>query len=312
MASVPEGQRAVFVCPNVLHSIQDKFFGVDFDGEFVARGSAPPVVYEMHEQEGAVLHHVDHGQIGISAAGRGGRAARAPLARLWQASGSLMADNLRRGRGRVTVTALTFAVSVMTVVGVTGVFNFFGKVLIDHAQETRFQNGLVPGWSIGAADFTQGVMNIGGIVDALDPEVVAEVYRVAEGRATVGVERPVVVPEIAAVLVPNYFSSMIDLNLLAVPGNVRFIEGDLETALPIMEAGCGVLLAPGAAARRTPPSWQWKSWRSGTRRSASDSSPTRRNSPTTWPLATARCARNWEDPDPDPDAGVDGGADGGV
>ena len=178
-----------------------------------------------------------------------GQVLRVPLARLWKASGSLMADNLRRGRRRVTITALTFAVSVMTVVGVTGVFNFFGKVLIDHAQETRFQSGLEPGWSIGAADFTQGVMNAGGMIAGLKPEVIAEVYRVAEGRATVGVERPVVVPEIAAVLVPNYFSSMLDLNLLAVPGNVRFLEGDLETALPIMEAGCGVLLAPGAAAR---------------------------------------------------------------
>ena len=177
------------------------------------------------------------------------RAARAPLTRLYQASGHLMADNLRRGRGRVTVTALTFAVSVMTIVGMTGVFNFFGKVLIDHAQATRLENGLVPGWSIGAADFTQGVKNVGGIIDQLKPEVIAEVYRVAEGRATVGVERPVVVPETAAVRVPGYFSSMIDLHLLAVPGNVRFIEGDLETALPIMAAGCGVLLAPGAAAR---------------------------------------------------------------
>ncbi|UCC63251.1 MAG: HAMP domain-containing protein, partial [Anaerolineae bacterium] len=187
--------------------------------------------------------------IAPSVIGGVGQVLRPPLARLWKASGSLIADNLRRGRGRVTITALTFAVSMMAIVGATGVLNFFGKVLIFHAQETRFQSGLQPGWSVSAGDFTQGVMNAGGMVAGLKPEVIAEVYRVTEGRATVGVEYPVVIPEISAVLVPNYFSSMLDLNLLAVPGNVKFLAGDLETALPIMEAGCGLLLAPGAAAR---------------------------------------------------------------
>ncbi|MBN1583538.1 MAG: FtsX-like permease family protein, partial [Anaerolineae bacterium] len=178
-----------------------------------------------------------------------GRGLRVPLTRLLRVGGSLMADNLQRERRRVTLTALAFSVSVMTVVGVTGVFNFFGKELIAYAQETRFSNGLLPGWSISAADFTQGVMNAGGMIDGLKPEVIAEVGRVVEGRADVGVERPVVIPEISAVLAPGYMSSMLDLNLLAVPGNVAFLESDLETALPIMEAGCGVLLSPGAAAR---------------------------------------------------------------
>jgi ABC-type antimicrobial peptide transport system permease subunit/class 3 adenylate cyclase len=179
-----------------------------------------------------------------------GRALRRPLSRLWHAVGSIVADNLRRGRQRVTVTALTFAVGTMSIVGITGVLDFFGRELITHAYEARLQGGLLPGWSIGAADFTQGVANVGGMVAGLRDDVIAEVYAVTEGRATVGVEYPVSIPEISAVQVPGYVSSMLDLNLLAVPGNIsRFIEGDLETALPIMESGCGVLLAPGAAAR---------------------------------------------------------------
>jgi putative ABC transport system permease protein len=178
-----------------------------------------------------------------------GRVLRGPLSRLWHAVGSVVADNLRRGRRRVTLTALTFAVSIMSIVGITGVLSFFGKELIVHAHHARLESGLLPGWSVGAADFTQGVTNVGGMVAGLRDDVLADVYAVTEGRATVGVEYPVNIPEISAVLVPGYVSTMLDLNLLTVPGNVRFVKGDLETALPIMEAGCGVLLAPGAAAR---------------------------------------------------------------
>ncbi len=180
-----------------------------------------------------------------------GQVLRAPLARLWKASGRLIADNLRRARRRALMTALTFAVGVMTIVAVSGVFNFMGKELVEYAQAQRLQNGLLPGWSIGAADFTQGVMNPGGMIDGVRPEIVAEVRQVCAGRAEVGVEYPLAIPEISALLVPGYFSSMIDLNVLAVPGNVSFVEGDLATALPIMEAGCGLLLAPAAAERHS-------------------------------------------------------------
>ncbi len=178
-----------------------------------------------------------------------GRALRGLLTRLARVAGSLIADNLRRDRQRVTLTVLTFAVSVMTIVSVTGVFNFFGRELVSYAQETHRAAGLQYGWAIGAADFTQGVLNPGGMIAPLKPEVSAAVRAVVGDRGYVGGERPLVIPELAAVLAPNYISSMLDLDLLRVPGNVEFLEGDLDSALPVLEAGCGVLLAPGAAER---------------------------------------------------------------
>ncbi|MBN1139446.1 MAG: FtsX-like permease family protein [Anaerolineae bacterium] len=183
--------------------------------------------------------------------GVAGHALRQPLTRLARVAGSLVADNLRRDRQRVTLTALTFAVSVLTIVSITGIFNFFGRELITYAQETHRAAGLQHGWAIGAADFTLGVADPGGMIAPLKPEVVAEVRAVVGERGYIGTEHALVIPELAAVLVPNYFSSMLDLDLLRVPGNVTLLEGELEAALAVMEAGCGVLLAPGAAQRHS-------------------------------------------------------------
>ena len=70
----------------------------------------------------------------------------------------------------------------------------------------------------------------------------------AEGRAEVGEGYAVMAPEIGA-LVPDYPSFIYDLDTLSRGRFHTFVEGDWDTALPIMEAGCGLLLHPGVAVR---------------------------------------------------------------
>jgi putative ABC transport system permease protein len=48
---------------------------------------------------------------------------------------------------------------------------------------------------------------------------------------------------------PGFPSSISDLDSLARPGLFTFVEGDWETARPIMAAGCGLLLPSAVAAR---------------------------------------------------------------
>jgi len=58
--------------------------------------------------------------------------------RAWGATGRLIADNQRRSQRRITLTFLTLAVGLTTIVSVTGVMSFLFDTLLDRVTEDAF------------------------------------------------------------------------------------------------------------------------------------------------------------------------------
>ena len=180
-----------------------------------------------------------------------GRAARKVLTHLAGATGRLVADNLRRGRRRVTLTVLAFAVSLTMIVSMTGIVAFTFTVLFEYLTEGALAEEaliVVPFDLSSSNNLMREVSQFDLETLLLDQESLADFYALAEGRAEVGEGYAVIAPEIGA-LMPNYPSFIYDLDTLSRGRFYTFTEGDWATARPIMEAGCGLLLHPGVAAR---------------------------------------------------------------
>lgn len=166
-----------------------------------------------------------------------------PLAaRIFGAVGRLMVDNLGRDRRRVFWTALTLAVSLTMIAGMSGMIAFSIKVIFGYAVGDMLEQ---PRWDV-YPDLTSAEPTLETY--AVRPEVLEDIYELAEGRAEVGGYYYVFVPEISA-MVANFPSIMTDVDTLARPGGFILVEGDWKAARSIMEGGCGLLLPPGVAAR---------------------------------------------------------------
>ena len=174
---------------------------------------------------------------------------RGPLTRLWGATGRLMADNLRRGRGRVTLTILTLVVALTMIVGLTGFIHLAGdELLIPSLKGFERLRALV----VSPFNVAEGMSAYADLERiALPSELIAELPQVVGERAWVMDEwRFVIVPELSF-FSSSYFSFVADPHDVQHSGDVffSFIEGDWETAMPIMEEGCGVLVPPMIASR---------------------------------------------------------------
>jgi class 3 adenylate cyclase len=174
-----------------------------------------------------------------------GQWAKKPLARLWGATGRLIADNLRRGRGRVLLTILTLAVGLTLIVGMTGFIDFMFE-LLSPTIEGSIQLGA---WLVSELDFVSGMSAYAGVEHlAMSPEVIAELKdSLGEGARTMQWHFTVV-PELSF-FGSTYFSFIMDPHDVRGAGNVffTFIEGSWETAMPVMQEGCGVLVSPAIA-----------------------------------------------------------------
>ena len=174
-----------------------------------------------------------------------GRWLRAPLTRFWGATGRLAADNLGRGRGRVMLTVLTLAVALTMIVSMTGFIRFMFFELMLPKVESGVQQGA---WMIAPFDYMAGMAAYTDL-DSLGllPETLAEARQVLEGRGHLVAVHYVIVPELSF-LGSSYFSFLVPPGDLQQGGDLSFLftftEGDWETALPIMESGCGVLTTP--------------------------------------------------------------------
>ncbi len=180
-----------------------------------------------------------------------GQAARRLLARPAGAVGRLAADNLRRGRRRVTLTVLAFTVSLTMIVSMTGIVAFTFTVLFEYLTEGALaeQALIVVPFDLSSSDnLMREVSQFDLETLLLDQESLADFYALAEGRAEVGEGYAVIAPEIGA-LMPNYPSFIYDLDTLSRGRFYTFVEGDWSATRPVMEAGCGLLLHPGVAAR---------------------------------------------------------------
>jgi putative ABC transport system permease protein len=175
------------------------------------------------------------------------RIVRVPLSRLG-AIGRLASDNLARAPRRVLLTVLTFGVGLTMIVGIGGILVFANDVLVMGTAEHALQQ---TAWFVYPFDRTSGMAQFGSFdaeAMSLDPAAVEEIRQITAGRADVDETYMVMVPELSAIM-PGFPSFMTSLTYLTSPDGFRFSEGDWATALPIMEAGCGVLISPGVAAR---------------------------------------------------------------
>jgi putative ABC transport system permease protein len=178
-----------------------------------------------------------------------GRWARGPLTRLGGATGRLVADNVRRRRGRVTLTLLTVVVSLTMIIGMTGFIHLTGdELLIPTLKGFERLRAFV----ISPFDVSQGMAAYADLEQiALPPKLVAELPRAVGDEARVMDEwRFTIVPELSF-FSSSYFSLVADPEDVRFSGDVffDFIAGDWETAMPLLNGGCGVLAPPMIASR---------------------------------------------------------------
>ncbi len=178
-----------------------------------------------------------------------GQALRPLLARRFQAVGRLIADNIQRGRSRVTLTIGTLALALLIVTGLTGFMEFVFKALFLSALQTLTEQNFLYVGRFDPADGWTAIqaMQLGSL--ALAPEDIAAVNDAA-GTTPATPMYYLVSPELSF-FGDAYFSFMFDPDTLYRMGSAlfTFTEGSWETALPVMRAGCGVLLMPLVAAK---------------------------------------------------------------
>lgn len=163
--------------------------------------------------------------------------------------GRLVTDNVQRARGRTSLTVFTLAFALLVLIGLTGFLKFFLLYGIGSSMKpAEEQNALF----ITRVD----ILNGWGATIALDldsilltDEELQAILDIVESSAYTVSSYFVVVPEISF-LGDAYFSYMLDPTLARNTQSMfTFTEGDWDFALPIMEAGCGVLVVPAVAAR---------------------------------------------------------------
>ncbi len=179
-----------------------------------------------------------------------GLTARAAGRLLHGASGRLISDNLQRARGRVTLTVVTLMLAVLVLVALTGFLEFYlnhgFSITMERAaqQQAMFVTriDIMSGWGT--------IVGRGLDTVLLTDDELAGTLRTVEGRAEFAPIDFVIVPEVSF-MGSAYFSYMADADLLRSVDTAlfTFTEGNWETALPVMRAGCGLLLAPAVAAR---------------------------------------------------------------
>ncbi len=192
---------------------------------------------------------VGWGLIAPALIGGMGRWTRGLLANRWGAVGRLVADNLRRERGRVTLTLLATVMSLTMIIGMTGFLHLAGDELLIPTL-TGFER--LRAFIISPFDISQGMTAYAGLERiALPPELIAELPQAAGDRARIMDEwRFVIIPELSF-FGSSYFSLVADPHDVQFSGDIffDFIDGDWETAIPLMESGCGVLAPPMIASR---------------------------------------------------------------
>nr|MBA3532009.1 FtsX-like permease family protein [Ardenticatenales bacterium] len=181
------------------------------------------------------------GWVGVAAAG-----VRAPFRALFGATGLLVADHLGRGRGRTTLTVATLAIGMTLIVAMSGFIHFALNELFGRGIErvSRTQ-----AWTVSNFDFREGLASYSGQASIrLSPEVVQAIEAAVAGQAEVGGAHFAIVPELSGIG-PNYISFILDPRMMQKTGDLFFTfgEGDWGTAMPILEAGCGVLVSPAVA-----------------------------------------------------------------
>jgi putative ABC transport system permease protein len=211
---------------------------------------APPGEWVQYPQDGmmaaffALLWLVGLALLLPAIIGLVGRTA-SRMTRTSGAVGRLIAENLQRGRARVTLTILALAFSLTVITALVGFLDFFINGLFVPTMQPSLDYG---GLFVGRLDITAGwESNMKLDLDSVlvSDEELAAIEAAMADEAYVIPNYFVVAPELSF-LGDAYFSFMLDARIAREfdAAGFNFIEGDWETAMPIMESGCGVLVTP--------------------------------------------------------------------
>ena len=175
------------------------------------------------------------------------RFARRVLSPKLKATGRLMADNLERERQRVTLTILTMAIGLTMIISATGMSQFFFHKLTLDVLAARSQRTL---YLIVPFDMSGGIAAFATMEMNLPDDLLNALSTDTEGLADIVPIRVAFIPEFAS-MYPDLFSFVMSPAEIRLAGDFifQFTEGDWETATPLMEAGCGILIPPLMAAR---------------------------------------------------------------
>ncbi|MCJ7624665.1 MAG: ABC transporter permease, partial [Anaerolineaceae bacterium] len=177
-----------------------------------------------------------------------GKRCRKALRRIFGASGQLAADNLRRGHRRVPLTILALALALTMIVSMTGVMEFFVNELMLSKISALSGTGI---WMLSPFDISLGMSAYNKLETvALSTQALDELREAYSDQLQVVEVKFVIVPELSF-FGASYFSFVVNPHEVSSFGDpfFSFIEGDWETALEIMESGCGVLITPLVASK---------------------------------------------------------------
>jgi hypothetical protein len=148
----------------------------------------------------------------------------------------------------VLLTSATLALALMAIVGVMGITTFLFEVVVNRvvsafdiewivAPLQRSDDGSIVNWE-AVSQWDLETMR-------LAPELITELEQLTAGRARLVRVPEVVLPELA--VMSGLPSIVGDPAEIRAAGFFSFSEGNWETAQPLMEAGCGLLLTPRMA-----------------------------------------------------------------
>ena len=148
-----------------------------------------------------------------------------------------------RARGRVMATVLTLGTALTLVISMVGFTSFAMHDLL--LPRFRQLSG-VDLWFVAPFDVMGGMSAFNDLETIeLSSEFLADLRETLAGKAQIAESSFVIVPELSF-LGPTHFSMMYSPEGMRVMGALQFsfTEGDWESAMPILEQGCGVLTSP--------------------------------------------------------------------
>jgi putative ABC transport system permease protein len=214
-------------------------------------GLAPPARWVQPPMDMALAVMVGLGWLGALAlalpgvVGAAGAGLRRVLGARPGAVGVLVADNFQRGRTRLVLNAATLAIGLTLTVLSSGFFKFYFNEMFGPAFRAASVAG---GWTLATFPIEEGVTAYAALESLRLPDGSLEAVRAAVGdRALVSATDFIIVPELSY-FYDAYFTMMLDPAILQASGfYFEFTAGSWESALPLLEAGCAVLIAPAVA-----------------------------------------------------------------
>jgi hypothetical protein len=143
------------------------------------------------------------------------------------------------------LSATTLAVGLTLIVTSAGFFTFYFNELFSPAFRAAAAAG---GWVVTTFHMEEGVGAYANLSSLRLPAgALAEAQAAVGDRATAAANDFAIVPELSY-FADAYFSFILDPELMRAGGfHFKFQQGKWESALPVMAAGCGLLLTPAVA-----------------------------------------------------------------